>query len=111
MRPIDADELLEKQRNMTIYDEGGWDMQVRAVSVEDIENAPAINPEDLRSRGRWLDAHGNHVSFWEESRCEPSCSCFCSECDEWLTASDEYLVSGRYCPNCGAKMEETNGHA
>ena len=30
----------------------------------------------------------------------------CSECDEWLTASDEYACNGNYCPNCGAKMDE-----
>lgn len=32
-------------------------------------------------------------------------SCSCSECGEWLTASDEYACYGNYCPNCGAKME------
>lgn len=29
----------------------------------------------------------------------------CSVCGDWLSASDEYLVKGNYCPNCGAKME------
>jgi hypothetical protein len=52
IRLINADELMKKQITMTQYDEGGWDMEVRAVTVEDIENAPAINSEDLRPRGR-----------------------------------------------------------
>lgn len=30
----------------------------------------------------------------------------CSNCGDWLTASDEYAVQGYYCPNCGAKMDE-----
>lgn len=46
-RLIDADELLKKQTTLTSYDEGGWDMEVRAVTVEDIENAPTIDPESL----------------------------------------------------------------
>lgn len=29
----------------------------------------------------------------------------CSECGEWLTASDEYVCKGNYCPNCGARMD------
>ena len=32
-------------------------------------------------------------------------SCECSECGDWLTGSDEYECSARYCPNCGAKMK------
>lgn len=34
-------------------------------------------------------------------------SCHCSECGEWLTGSDEYECYGNYCPNCGARMVES----
>ena len=33
-------------------------------------------------------------------------SCCCSKCGDWLTGSDEYPTRGRYCPNCGEKMNE-----
>ena len=36
----------------------------------------------------------------------PEGSCYCSNCEEWLVASDEYGENGTYCPNCGAKMDE-----
>ena len=55
--------------------------------------------------GRWVNSHDNPVAFSKhDSRC-PSESCYCSECHEWLTASDEYDCLGNYCPNCGAKMD------
>ena len=55
--------------------------------------------------GRWVDENKNPVP-WDEcnSKC-PSHSAYCSECGEWLTASDEYPVTGLYCPHCGALMD------
>ena len=55
--------------------------------------------------GRWVNENKNPVP-WDEcnSKC-PSHSAYCSECGEWLTASDEYPVTGLYCPNCGALMD------
>lgn len=58
--------------------------------------------------GRWIsDGAGKRfgtVVRLDKDGC-PVCTCHCSECGEWLTASDEYPVIGRYCPNCGAKMD------
>ena len=49
---------------------------------------PTIDPESLRPSGRWDDA--GYV-VW------------CSNCGEpYLPAYKSY----KYCPNCGAKMEE-----
>ena len=39
----------------------------------------------------------------------PESTCYCSHCGKWLTASDEYHVTGKYCPNCGANMGFVNG--
>lgn len=60
--------------------------------------------------GRWVDENKNPVP-WDEcnSKC-PSHSAYCSECGEWLTASDEYPVTGLYCPNCGALMDKEGEH-
>ena len=48
-------------------------------------------------------------SYWKNVKIIngiPEGSCCCSNCEEWLVASDEYGVNGTYCPNCGAKMDE-----
>ena len=52
--------------------------------------------------------HGKWIGFDNEkvpiiNGC-PTCSCRCSLCRDWLSASDEYFIKGNYCPNCGAKM-------
>ena len=44
------------------------------------------------------------VAIDEKGRIAILKNCYCSECDELLIGSDEYEVSGRYCPNCGAYM-------
>lgn len=63
-----------------------------------------------KMRGEWVDENKNPVP-WDEcnSKC-PSHSAYCSECGEWLTASDEYPVTGLYCPNCGARMDKEADH-
>ena len=53
--------------------------------------------------GQWLDADGQIVSLDESGH--PIDSVWCSKCGDWLVASDEYYVRGRYCPNCGARMD------
>lgn len=55
--------------------------------------------------GRWQDKDGNYVPFDDVLTDCPEKSCYCSECGKWLTASDEYACVGKYCPNCGAKMD------
>ena len=55
--------------------------------------------------GFWMDKpeNGNKVQM---KNGVPVCSCWCSNCNAWLDLSDEYPVTGRYCPSCGTKMEE-----
>lgn len=62
-----------------------------AIVKNAIEKAPAINPEDLRPKGKW--------NILEGTRARRVCSC-CG----WDVA--EYGKFYSYCPNCGAKMEE-----
>lgn len=94
MRLIDADALLSgfDVRKVTEYDESGCAVDYKAVSVEAIENAPAIDAEPVR-HGRWEKA--NFSGFLV-------CSC----CNDVFINSD-WLHDGKwsYCPNCGAKMD------
>ena len=53
-------------------------------------------------KGHWIDADGNTVKMIDGV---PQDSCWCSECKEWLVASDEYSCKGYYCSNCGVEME------
>ena len=74
------------------------------------EYTPSADVAPVR-HGRWLDRQKNQGLKDEEIGTvgmvdgEPWSSCYCSECGEWLVASDEYAVKGNYCPNCGAKMD------
>ncbi len=108
-RLIDLDDIgLEKRNPDTCINREyvrGWNA---AVSI--IDHAPTVDAEPVR-HGRWLDEKtGDPVLFDKKDGC-PERSCKCSLCGEWLTASDEYPVTGNYCPNCGAKMdlEDKNG--
>lgn len=61
-----------------------------------------------RKTARWLSMEtGEPTKFSPMNRACPAESCYCSECKSWLVASDEFYAIGRYCPNCGAKMEES----
>ena len=44
---ISRSALLEKAIGVVVYDEGGWDCNERAVTVEDIENADAVDAETV----------------------------------------------------------------
>ena len=72
-----------------------------------IQRVPAADVQPVR-HGQWIsDAPGKRfgtVVRLDKDGC-PVDPCHCSECGEWLTASDEYPVIGYYCPNCGAKMD------
>ena len=100
-RLIDVDELLKKKFLTREFDgtARGWTLEV--VSAKDIEDAPTIDPESLRPRGRW--------EKWNETWDKPEAKGYlrCSECKDvyirWLM-----LVEGKwsFCPNCGAKMDK-----
>lgn len=72
---------------------------------EIISKAPTV---EMRPIGRWMECGSDgkpaDVIYDEEHTQIPLCSVICSECGEWLVASDEYAVIGNFCPNCGADM-------
>ena len=87
---IEREAALNKQIGVVVYDEGGWDANVRAVPVEDIEAIPAADVAPV-VHGRWEEADdGDGV--------------VCSVCREDFC--NIYLEVDRfnYCPNCGMKL-------
>lgn len=57
---IERGALLEKSRWVTEYDEGGWGIDYRAVSEEEINNAPAADVvEVVRCKGCVWCAYGD----------------------------------------------------
>lgn len=75
----------------------------REIDLALIKSLPAADVAPVR-RGRWINADTGKPVRLDKDGC-PVKSCHCSECGDWLTASDEYPARGRYCPNCGAKMD------
>lgn len=75
-----------------------------AVSV--VGNLPSAQPE--RCKGEWIDSNNIQVGWDKVDKSCPADSCKCSNCGEWLVASDEYCVKGNFCPICGADMRGEN---
>lgn len=69
------------------FDEGGWEMRVSAVKVDDLQNIPAEDAEPVR-HGKWRIIDRNHAE--------------CSECK--LNRNIGTQSEWEYCPKCGAKM-------
>ena len=64
--------------------------------MDELEEAPTINPEDLRPKGQWIERVG--LGEW-----------VCSECQHEIYlpfGETPEEVGTNYCPSCGAKMEE-----
>ena len=84
VRLIDANALKEQAFADTETGEG-------IVYVEDIDEAPTIDPESLRPKGKWrLNDDGSGT---------------CLRCCRITAACWDYDNALPYCPNCGAKME------
>lgn len=72
------------------------DKQIFYVTGEDIDAAPTIDPESLRSKGHW---EKETVDGPDVVKYTSLLSVFCSRCRRraWMKST--------YCPHCGAKME------
>ena len=72
--------------------------------IEDQQERIDIMSEGQR-HGHWIGENGEYVPFEEDGiTTKDSASCSC--CGRWLTGSDEYACDGKYCPACGAIMDE-----
>ena len=103
MRPIDAD-ALEKEIKR-VYCTGCNDyhgVRCRACATDDaldlVDDAPTIDVEPVR-HGRW---GAYHITGYDGLH--PTYTVPCLEC------SYEATFTHRFCPNCGAKMDEEVQH-
>lgn len=91
------------------YKDGFWEGE-KACAIEAILRIKALPAEDVKPvvRGEWYDWNRYEAAQKVKLDCDGNVtySAFCSVCGDWLTASDEYAVRGRFCPNCGADMRE-----
>ena len=109
MRLIDADKL-HYVKMLVQNPNNGKHKHLVAVRAEEINKAPAVDAQPI-IHARWLGFEQVAPGEWAEhevkldERGRATESCRCSNCREWLVGSDEYDCNGRYCPNCGAKMD------
>lgn len=90
-RWIDAEKAIENTRN-EVY----WTESEAAAVRNFLNHQPTINPEDLRTRGRWIEVTDITLETYYD----------CSVCGESFCLIDGSPTDNlyRYCPNCGAKM-------
>lgn len=95
MRLIDADEL-KKRAVEVCFSEFPDCGEFDAVGISDIDIMPTIDPESLRPTAEWNEAPDEGADgSWEA----------CSSCAwESRWAASQY----KYCPNCGARMVNTD---
>lgn len=86
MKLIDA-ELLKHEMIM----ESAKPILAQRLLLNIIDDAPTIDAEPVR-RGRWV--------------IEPGIGCECSACGFDIGNDLDFMEYVKYCPNCGAKMEE-----
>ena len=89
-RLIDADALYTLFVKMKSFGELTAKKAIRCV-----EEAPTVDAEPVR-HGKWID-EGQYADFL------PHHAWRCSECGEHVIDAD--TPWGRYCSNCGAKMD------
>lgn len=104
-RLIDADELKLVSYDIkgTAYDGAEYLAYVAGIErvFSDIDDAPTIDPESLRSHGHWKDfplvrkINKTNVPIVQCSNCKIT---FCD-----IINNHHYIY--HYCPYCGAKME------
>lgn len=91
VRLIDANALKKRARHVFKSNTGGRCPPI--VNTDDIDATPTIDPESLRPTGRWI---------WSELYDNNWRTLCCSNCFETEGARE----NAKYCPNCGAKMDE-----
>lgn len=85
------------------------DAETTQRAIQAVRAVPAADVVEV-VHGEWWSTpienkEAGHKVKWDYRYPDcPAESCYCSICGDWLTASDEYPVIGKFCPNCGADM-------
>lgn len=95
---ISRSALLEKVIGVVVYDEGGWDCNVRAVPDDVIEKAPAVDAvEVVRCKDCKL-WDMEHIEMHPHSTEHPEQQAEFAECQKWSTWSTCFMTrSNDYC--------------
>ncbi len=95
MRLIDADKINTKD---VIGGASEFANDIRKAMQDLIDNAPTVDAEPLR-HGKWIAVDDEYM---DETLYK------CSECHEDFVTIDGMPAQNlyKYCPNCGAKMQE-----
>lgn len=73
-----------------------------AAAWAEIKRLPAVDPEELRPRGRWIKSSEIFLFGYE-----PTPVFMCSKCrSEFCDVVNTIPTMYHYCPHCGAKMKE-----
>ena len=91
-RLINADDVAENLMNSNWFDCDDIDVALQAVKLTD-----TIDPESLRPKAHWEDVVQDGPCRWSGK---------CSACK--VRNDIPPVMLAHYCPNCGAKMEDTN---
>lgn len=96
MRLIDADELKKSLPS-------NWDLFMQVIGVIHLINeAKVVKPDSFVKQGKWIETH--HENIWGDST-----SVFeCSACGKYTVGNKGITTKSKYCPNCGALMQEDN---
>ena len=76
--------------------------------LDNIDKIPTVDVQEVK-HAHWISGFNGGKIGWDAEGKYVHGYAICSECGESLTASDEYECVGRFCPNCGAKMDEEDG--
>lgn len=92
MRTIDADAI-------------PWNVngvgEIPVITKEEIDRLPTVEAEPVR-HGHWIEHPFSAVFEKVHSKDQIVCSC----CEEAFNAFFNETERFKYCPNCGAKMDE-----
>ena len=90
MRPIDADEFLQRALGTGCFRDDFAIMLQELVS-----ESTTLSPDEVRGAGEWIECPSTHIQDGAKYR-------MCSVCNEHIAVLGHDLI---YCPNCGARMK------
>lgn len=94
--------------NMCWYDEDGYEVddsdEKRKYITELISGVTTVDAKPV-VHAHWVGSCEEHILPDTNGEVGPE-SCICSHCGAYLGGSGEYIVDGKFCPSCGARMDE-----